>query len=51
MTAKGETEKEQAADRKPPSKDAPIRWAALGIYLAVMVSIMIAVIVLIAQDP
>ena len=34
--------------RKPPSKDAPVRWAALGIFLGVMIPLMLTIIVLVA---
>eukprot|EP00731_Ephydatia_muelleri_P019192 Em0012g17a len=33
---------------KPPSKDAPLRWAGLAAFLVVMVPLMLAVIILIA---
>jgi hypothetical protein len=34
--------------RKPPSKDAPIRWLALGLFLGIMVPLILAVIIMIA---
>lgn len=43
-----DTQEKTAPKRKTPSKDAPLRWAALVLYLAVTVPILLAVIVMIA---
>ena len=50
MTATGSEEdpEDKGADHKPPSKDAPLRWGFLAIYLVVTVPIFIAVIVMVA---
>ena len=51
MSSPGEEakpEKEETPKRKPPSKDAPLRWGFLAVYLVVTVPIMIAVIVMVA---
>lgn len=44
---KPQTEK-SAPERKPPSKDAPLRWSALAVYLAITVPILLAIIVMVA---
>ena len=48
---RGPGEQEKPAEpppRKPPSKDAPIRWLALGLFLGIMLPLVFAVIVMIA---
>ena len=49
LKAPGEPEKPTGPPpRKPPSKDAPIRWMALGLFLGIMVPLILAVIIMIA---
>ena len=46
----GSGDKSEPSEDKPkiPSKDAPLRWLFLGIFLAVLIPIMIALIVMVA---
>ncbi len=41
-------DQDEKPERKPPSKDAPFRWAAIFVYLGVTIPLMLAVIVMIA---
>ena len=49
MTQPGEKEKPAGPPpRKPASKDAPIRWLGLGLFLGIMLPLILAVIIMIA---
>ena len=51
LNAKGDPAPANSNDpppRKPPSEDAPMRWIALGVFLAVMLPLMLTIIVLVA---
>lgn len=39
---------EEKKERKPPSKDAPLRWAVIGVYLTILLPITLAIIIMIA---
>ncbi len=50
MTSSGvgtKASEEEKPKRKTPSKDSPLRWTALTVYLVATVPIMIAIIVMI----
>ncbi len=48
-SAVGDKPQEKSApERKTPSQDSPLRWAALNVYLGVTVPILLAVIIMVA---